>query len=461
MTPRQFAVDPHALEQARLDLIADNLPYGRVQAPGWAILIAVCFSGVLPVLADGLSPGIVLWTGAQLLSGLVYHLALTFWPRGQAVGPFGIGRRAAYAAAYGYAGLVWGLLPAAVLEPDHFAAVATISVVLVAVLAVYSARLAPHPATYLTGAIAILGAAVPGFSLAGGVPGLYIAILGPLWVVMLVTSALQLSRRIGEMIETRFQNEALLADFARSRDAAEAANRAKSNFLANISHELRTPLNAIIGFSDVMRAGLFGQLDTRYRGYAQDIHGSGEHLLDLINDLLDIAKIEAGRMDVAPELFAPGDELRQIARLLGPRARENRQSLTLALDRAPGEMLADARAFKQIVLNLAGNAVKFTQSGGTIEIGVRDEGGDAVLWVRDNGPGIPADRIEGLFNPFERVDNAYSGANGGTGLGLSLVKALAGLHGGTVALESELGEGTLVSVRFPGASRAAPAALAA
>ena len=92
---------------------------------------------------------------------------------------------------------------------------------------------------------------------------------------------------------------------------------------------------------------------------------------------------------------------------------------------------------------------------------MRDEGGDAVLWVRDNGPGIPADRIEGLFNPFERVDNAYSGANGGTGLGLSLVKALAGLHGGTVALESELGEGTLVSVRFPGASRAAPAALAA
>ena len=453
--------DRRALEQARLDLVADAMAYGRLQTPLWSALTVICFSGIVPGLSGGLDAMLGFWLVAQCAAGYVLHLAYEYWPRGRAVGPFGISRRFAYAAAYAVAGLGWGLMPAATLTADNLMALSLTAVTLIGVLAVYSSRITPSTEVYLTAVTAFMIASAPAFALCGGDNGLYVAFIGPVWVAMGAAPALKLSRRIGDMIETRFQNEALLAEHERSRVAAEEANRAKSNFLANISHELRTPLNAIIGFSDVMREGLFGRLDARYQSYAEDIHGSGEHLLSLINDLLDIAKIEAGRMAIVPEAFSPADEVQQVARLIGPKARDKRQTVSVALANAPAEMLADMRAFKQIALNIAGNAVKFTQAGGAIEIGVRDENGDAVLWVRDNGPGIPADRIAALFKPFERVDNAYSGAAGGTGLGLSLVKALAGLHGGTVTLESEVGDGTLVSVRFPGASRAAPQALAA
>ncbi len=449
-----------AAEIARLDLVAESLPLGRMQMPIWTAIVLACSSGLLPSLATAITPGVVAWAVLQGIATIAFHLGIVWFPRGKLTGKFGIARRDAYIAVYTLAGLSWGLL--AWTGETAISREAIVAVILISVVAVYGQRLSAHRAVYLPTVLVLAAAALPSFMRSGTELSILFAVAGPLWFGLLIASSLKLSASISEMIETRLLNEGLVATIAGARDEAEAASRAKSNFLANMSHELRTPLNAIIGFSDIMKDGLFGALDARYRSYAEDINTSGGHLLALINDLLDIAKIEAGRMQVTPQAVDVAEEMHQIARLLQPRAREKLQTIALALDAAPHEILVDGRAFKQIALNLAGNAVKFTQAGGAVEIGLRAEGGDAVFWVSDDGPGIAGDRLERLFRPFERIDNAYSGAHGGTGLGLALVKALAGLHGGTVAIESATGQGTKVTVRFPGAvSAARPAALAA
>jgi signal transduction histidine kinase len=458
--PTRVADQTNAAEIARLDLVADSLPLGRIQMPVWTAIVLFASSGVLPALASRIDVSVLAWAVLQGFVALGFHLAIIWFPRGQLTGRFGIARRDAYAAVYTLAGLSWGLL--AWTGEVAVAREAIVAVILISVVAVYGQRLSAHRAVYLPTVLMLGMVALPSLLRSGSDLSKLLAIAGPLWFGLLISSSLKLSASISEMIETRLLNEGLVATIAGARDEAEEASRAKSNFLANMSHELRTPLNAIIGFSDIMKSGLFGELDARYRSYAEDINDSGAHLLALINDLLDIAKIEAGRMQVAPQPVDVADTLHQVARLLQPRAREKLQTLNLVLDRAPHEILVDARAFRQIALNLAGNAVKFTQAGGAVEIGLSAEGSDAVLWVRDDGPGIAGDKLERLFRPFERVDNAYSGAHGGTGLGLALVKALAGLHGGTVAIDSAFGEGTTVTVHFPGAvSAAPPAALAA
>jgi two-component system cell cycle sensor histidine kinase PleC len=253
------------------------------------------------------------------------------------------------------------------------------------------------------------------------------------------------------MIETRLENERLAASYASARDEAVAASHAKSTFLANMSHELRTPLNAIIGFSDVMKTGLFGDLNGRYQEYAEDIYGSGSHLLALVNDMLDLARIEAGRMRIEPQVFDAVESLDQVRRFIESKATSKGQSITLEIEDGIKLIAADQRAFKQMALNLASNAVKFTQEGGVISIGLAQNAETAVLRVTDNGPGIAADKLTTIFNPFERGDDTYSGAAGGTGLGLALVNALAKLHGGHARIDSKAGQGTTVSVYLPDA----------
>ncbi len=237
-----------------------------------------------------------------------------------------------------------------------------------------------------------------------------------------------------------------------ARDAALDASRAKSRFLANMSHELRTPLNAIIGFSEVMTREMFGPVGPRYQEYSRLIHESGEHLLELINGVLDMSKIEAGKFELAEELFELEDIAESAVRFLKIPA--ERAGVGLRLDVQPGArlMFADRRAVKQILVNLLSNGVKYTPSGGEVRITAKAQGSGIEITVGDTGTGISEADLARLGRPFEQVENAETRAKEGTGLGLALVKSLAQLHGGAAVIESVLGEGTTVMVRLPHAA---------
>ncbi len=229
---------------------------------------------------------------------------------------------------------------------------------------------------------------------------------------------------------------------------AESLNAGKSRFLANMSHELRTPLNAIIGFSDIMRTRMFGPLSDRYAEYAGLVHESGGHLLDLINDVLDMSKIEAQRFDLAREQFDARDALSAALRLTRVQADTAGVHLRGSLPTTPLEVDADRRAIKQIVLNLVSNALKFTPKGGLVSVTARAQGQDLEIVVSDSGVGIATEDLTRLGRPYEQAGGSEQRAMG-TGLGLSLVRAFAELHGGGMSIESALGEGTAVTVRLP------------
>jgi cell cycle sensor histidine kinase DivJ len=249
-------------------------------------------------------------------------------------------------------------------------------------------------------------------------------------------------------ISQRKQQEAALVE---ARDAALAANRAKSRFLANMSHELRTPLNAIIGFSEVMTREMFGPVGPRYQEYSRLIHESGAHLLELINSVLDMSKIEAGKFELAEELFDLGETVESAVRFLKIPAERAGVALKLDIAVAARLVFADRRAVKQILVNLLSNGVKYTPPGGMVVVTARAERGIEIV-VRDTGTGISKTDLERLGQPFEQVENAETRTKEGTGLGLALVKALTAMHGGEAVLASALGEGTTVTVRLPNAA---------
>ena len=229
---------------------------------------------------------------------------------------------------------------------------------------------------------------------------------------------------------------------------AENVALAKSRFLANMSHELRTPLNAIIGFSDIMRSKMFGPLSERYAEYAGLIHESGGHLLDLINDVLDMSKIEADRFTLSLEPFDAREAVSAALRLTRVQADTAKISLRGGLPPQPLDVVADRRAIKQIVLNLVSNSLKFTPTGGQVNVLAREKNGELEIIVADTGVGIAPADLERLGRPYEQAGGADQRALG-TGLGLSLVRAFAELHGGVMVIKSVLGEGTAVSVRLP------------
>ena len=237
---------------------------------------------------------------------------------------------------------------------------------------------------------------------------------------------------------------------AKARDEAVAANIAKSTFLANMSHELRTPLNAIIGFAEIMRRQMFGPLGSeQYTDYADLIHESGQLLLELISDVLDMAKIEAGKLELNFERLPLSLVIEDCLRLIKERAWQNGVTLQTSLSEAVPAIEADRRAFKQILLNLLSNAVKFTMRGGciTVRTGLTED--CLLLSVEDDGVGIPAEDLPRLASPFEQARTDATLSAGGAGLGLALVRALAEKHGGRVRIESEQGLGTTVKVWLP------------
>ncbi len=253
-----------------------------------------------------------------------------------------------------------------------------------------------------------------------------------------------------QTLERQTQQLAYLAErYAEQKTRAEEANQAKSAFLANMSHELRTPLNAIIGFSEMMESGMFGPLgDAKYLEYCHDIGESGRYLLDVINDILDMSKIEAGRMRLQPEEIELASFLAEVLRLIEAKAHE--KSITLASEIEPTiRLTADRRAIRQILINLLSNAVKFTPEGGRIAVHGRLYAGCVTVAIEDSGIGIAKEALAKLGKPFEQVESQLTKTHQGSGLGLAIARSLVELHQGAMRIRSTPGVGTIVLVRLP------------
>jgi signal transduction histidine kinase len=245
------------------------------------------------------------------------------------------------------------------------------------------------------------------------------------------------------------QNVHLFKEIQDTSRQLEIANRHKSEFLANMSHELRTPLNAIIGFSEVLVEKMFGEVNDKQLDYLKDIHSSGKHLLSLINDILDLSKIEAGRMELDLAEFDLRAALQNAITLVKERAQRNGITLRLDVDDAPGAFRADERKFKQIMLNLLSNAVKFTPEGGKVSVRARSTAGAVEFAVEDTGVGIAVEDQQMVFEEFRQVGRDYTRKAEGTGLGLALTKRFIELHGGALRLESAPGKGSTFTFTIP------------
>ena len=270
--------------------------------------------------------------------------------------------------------------------------------------------------------------------------------------------ARQLQDTLRDMIIFRQQKDGLIQELKAERDRAdverqkaENANRAKSSFLANMSHELRTPLNAILGFSEVLEREMFGPLANRaYRDYAGDINTSGRYLLGLINDILDLSRIEAGRVELREEPMALVTALQNAQHLLGMKAAEKDTFVEIQVEPNVPKVMCDQRAVNQVAINLLTNAIKFSPPKGRVVMSVkRTTAGAVALSVKDNGPGIPAQEIEHALSAFSRGSVAAKKAIDGAGLGLPIVKGLMEMHGGRIEIVSDVGQGTEVICSFP------------
>ncbi len=355
-------------------------------------------------------------------------------------------------------GLAWSLMVGLVLNVHDPAAQAFVLFVLLLVAAITAMLSASVPAAVYTSLAPITLAifvlthpisghqALPLMLLAGGAQAFLIVLARRLYATAIETLSVQAEK---DALIVELEQSRLNSDEARRR--AEEASLAKSRFLATMSHELRTPLNAILGFSEVMKGELFGaHMVAAYRDYSNDIHSSGQHLLTLINEILDLSRVEAGRYELREESVSLAHVVDDCHRLL--RLRAEKRGL-LMLDRVEAglpSVWADERAIRQVVLNLLSNAIKFTPQGGTvtIKVGWTAQGGQYVS-ILDTGPGIPDSEIPIVMSSVGRGTLAQKNAEEGSGLGLPIVKGLVELHGGTFTLKSKIREGTEVVVILP------------
>jgi signal transduction histidine kinase len=259
---------------------------------------------------------------------------------------------------------------------------------------------------------------------------------------------IELLRRFATQSALAIQNARLFHEIEDKSRQLEVASQHKSEFLANMSHELRTPLNAVIGFSEVLSEGMFGQLNEKQEEYARDIYSSGQHLLSLINDILDLSKIEAGRMELEVSEFDLPAALDNALTLVRERASRRGIALSMTVDERLGEIRADERKIRQVVLNLLSNAIKFTPEGGRIEVRAAPVDGSVEVSVTDTGVGIAPEDQEAIFEEFKQVGTAAKKVEG-TGLGLALSRKFIELHGGRIWVKSTVGVGSTFTFSMP------------
>ena len=357
-----------------------------------------------------------------------------------------------------FCGSAWAYLAVALLRTGEADAQAFGILVMLLISTVMSLLTAAIPTAYVAGMAPMVagvfvlfaphlqGPAALAVTLTIGVIGYFLVIVRRLHASAARSVSFQAEK---DSLIAELEQARLNSDEARRR--AESANLAKSRFLATMSHELRTPLNAILGFSEVMKGELFGpHSNPTYREYSTDIHASGQHLLMLINEILDLSRVEAGRYNLKEAPVSLPAVVEDCCRLLAMRAKNRNLTLTHALDRDLPRIWADERAVRQVTLNLLTNAIKFTPAGGSVvaKVGWTGAGGQYVS-IKDTGPGIPAEEIPIVLSSFGRGSLAQKNAEEGTGLGLPIVKGLVELHGGQFRLISKLHQGTEAVVIFP------------
>jgi len=456
----QALVDTRILK-AQIDFVVEAFRATIYTSPAWALALAVLCGDILGVLGNVPLWRCLVFVGSVLGSSIAIHALVKSYEasRDGPTAPEDVRRWfARFINLQLTTSFIWGLAAWWLWDPGNSSNHIFLALVEVCVIAGFLVSRSSHIEVFMAsiGPLGVLTFAR--FAFGDGPIDLTIAALLPFFLLQIGHDGNGMSRRVDRDTRLRFENETLARELEEARDEAlrkrfeaETANASKTAFLANMSHELRTPLNAILGFSEIIAKECLGPVGSRrYKEYAGDIHTSGSHLLSLINDLLDVAKIEAGRMELEPQMLETERTLQVALKLVSVRAKERHQHLSVLVEPTAPPLYADERAIKQIVINLVSNSVKFTPEGGRIAVTARraPEGAFELI-VEDNGPGIAKDKIDHIFKPFSQIDNRYDRQAGGTGLGLALVRGLADLHGGRAWIESEEGKGTKAFVVLP------------
>ena len=430
---------------------------GRQNATVSFLVLAIAAAAVATAWVP--QPSLLLWIGLELATLLVVHLLAAHFASLDPASVDVMRWRSQFIIAELIQGVVWAQIVGLISQTGDPDAKTFVLVLLLLAAAMNATITASIPIAVYAGlapmTVAIVAFLWPTSLVDKSLPLAALAVGSLLYSALL---AKKLYARSLDTLSIQSEKDELIAELEQAkinsdvaRRRAEEANLAKSRFLATMSHELRTPLNAILGFSEVMKAELFGAHKvSSYKEYSSDIHSSGQHLLALINEILDLSRVEAGRYELKSEPIALGNVMEESRHLLALRAKKREIQIHESVEPDLPRIWADERAVRQVALNLLSNAIKFTPPGGniTIKVGWTTAGGQ-YFSVKDTGPGIPEEEIPIVMSSFGRGTLAQKNAEEGSGLGLPIVKGLIELHGGTFTLKSKVREGTEVIVVFP------------
>jgi signal transduction histidine kinase len=438
----------------QLALLFASLPFAMVATLMVAGVVGIVFWNIVP------NPALVAWCLA-ITSVTIFRGGLYFSYRGRSQVP---GASFPWMNWFFYSLVVQAFLYSSanwLIYPDEPTYQLLLIIIMIGVASGGAITLAAHLPSVVMFVSVLLTPLAIRFLLDDDLPWLFGA-MTIVYAGLLISTSRNLTHFIRQTFFLQQENETAIAELTDSRQAlveameeARSANRAKSEFLANMSHELRTPLNAVLGFSEVLQKERYGPVgNTKYIEYAGDIHRAGAHLLELINEVLDLSKIEAGQLELNLDMVDVNRTIETTLRMIRDRAFENEVELVVELEALSPIILADERVLKQVVLNLLANAVKFTDAGGRVTItSIIDFEGGVSIMVSDTGIGIEQADIARVLEPFAQVVFADNRAREGTGLGLPLSKRLIELHAGELEISSEIGVGTRVAIKFPPGSR--------